>query len=99
MTAKWCRAEINVNYGGGATATVSGTWYNLTDGTSETTGTYTITAGTGFPAALTTPNTVGIYMSCYSNNATNKYMGVDYVEVQQPNLYPVGSGTTDTTGR
>lgn len=99
MTAKWCRAEINVNYGGGATATVSGTWYNLTDGISETTGTYTITAGTGFPAALTTPNTVGIYMACYSNNATNKYMGVDYVEVQQPNLYPVGSGTTDTTGR
>jgi hypothetical protein len=99
MTAKWCRAEINVNYGGSSTATVSGTWYNLTDGTSETTGTYTITAGTGFPAALTTPNTVGIYMSCYSNNATNKYMGVDYVEVQQPNLYPVGSGTTDTTGR
>jgi hypothetical protein len=99
MTAKWCRAEINVNYGGGATATVSGTWYNLTDGTSETTGTYTITAGTGFPAALTTPNGVGIYMACYSNNATNKYMGVDYVEVQQPNLYPVGSGTTETTGR
>jgi hypothetical protein len=99
MTAKWCRAEINVNYGGGATATVSGTWYNLTDGTSETTGTYTITAGTGFPAALTTPNTVGIYMACFTNNNTQKYMGVDYVEVQQPNLYPVGSGTTETTGR
>jgi len=99
MTAKWCRAEINVNYGGGATATVSSTWYNLTDGTSETTGTYTITAGTGFPAALTTPNTVGIVFGNLTVNATNKYMGVDYVEVQQPNLYPVGSGTTATTGR
>jgi hypothetical protein len=99
MTAKWCRAEIAVVYGGGSTATVTGTWYNLTDGTSETTGTYTITAGTGFPAPLTTPNTVGIYIASYSNNATAKYMGVDYVELQQPNLYPVGSGTTDTTGR
>jgi hypothetical protein len=98
MTAKWSRVEINLTYGGGATSTVSSTWYNLTDGTQETTGTYTITAGTGFPASLTTPNTCGIVMGCQTNNATNKYMGVDYVEVQQ-DLYPVGSGTTETTGR
>ncbi len=99
MTAKWCRVEFNFIYGGGATSTVSSTWYNLTDGTQETTGTYTITAGTGFPASLTTPNSCGIVVSSRSENATNKYLGVDYVEVQQPDLYPVGSGTTDTTGR
>jgi hypothetical protein len=99
MTAKWCRAEIAVVYGGGSTATVTGTWYNLTDGTSETTGTYTITAGTGFPSPLTTPNTVGIVMGSYTANATAKYMGVDYVELQQVPLLPVGSGTTETTGR
>lgn len=99
MTDKWSRAEININYGGSTTATVSGTWYNLTDGTSETTGTYTITAGTGFPNPLTTPNTIGIVMASYANNATNKYLGVDYVELQQPNLLPIGSGTTETTGR
>ena len=99
MTAKWCRVEIDIVYGGGSTATVSSTWYNLTDGTSETTGPYTITAGTGFPNPLTTPNTAGIQICSFSSNATAKYLGVDYVEVQQPNLYPVGSGTTDTTGR
>lgn len=99
MTAKWCRAEIAVVYGGATTATVTGTWYNLTDGTSETTGTYTITAGTGFPNPLTTPNTVGIVMGSYTANATAKYMGVDYVELQQVPLLPVGSGTTETTGR
>ena len=99
MTAKWCRVEINIVYGGASTATVSSTWYNLTDGTSQTTGTYTITAGTGFSNPLTTPNTAGIQICSFTSNATNKYLGVDYVEVQQPNLYPVGSGTTDTTGR
>ena len=99
MTAKWCRAEIDVNYGGGATATVSGTWYNLTDGTSETTGVYTITQGVGFPNPLTTPNTVGIVLGTLTNTSQARYMGIDYVELQQVNLLPVGSGTTETTGR
>jgi hypothetical protein len=99
MTAKWCRAEINVVYGGATTANVSGTWYNLTDGTSEATGTYVITQGVGFPNPLTTPNTVGLVMGSQTSNAVAKYLGVDYVELQQVNLLPVGSGTTETTGR
>jgi hypothetical protein len=99
MTSKWCRVEFNIVYSGSTTATVSSTWYNLTDGTSETTGTYTITAGTGFPNPLTTSNSVGVVMGNQTANNTAKYIAYDYIELQQPNLLPIGSGTTETTGR
>jgi hypothetical protein len=38
-------------------------------------------------------------MGSQTSNAVAKYLGVDYVELQQVNLLPVGSGTTETTGR
>jgi hypothetical protein len=85
------------------TFTVQGYWYNLTAGTLETSP--VITCGAGQPAPLNAfsadireANQFGIYAASGTENAANKYLGFDYVLLNQANLYPL-LGTTEATAR
>lgn len=98
MLNRWCRAGFTINYVSGNTATVQGFFTDLFSGTTETTGSYTITGGVGFPNPITTPDSCGFFQSAYSNSG-NRYFLIDYCQVEQANLYQIGVGTTQTAGR
>ena len=82
---------------------VQGFWYNLTAGTLETSPVITCGAGTpapknAFSADIREANQFGIYAMSGTENTTNKYLGLDYVLLNQANLYPL-LGTNEATGR
>jgi hypothetical protein len=89
LTGKWCRVSFDITFDG-VNYSVQSTLTNLTDGTTETTAVYPLTTGYIF-----TPNSIGLYFSSRTNNNTNKYLGIDYCELQQ-NLYDIGGGNTIT---
>jgi hypothetical protein len=89
LTGKWCRVSFDISFDG-VNYSVQSTLTNLTDGTTETTAVYTLT--TGFVFNL---NSIAPYMLSGTNNNTNKYLGIDYCELQQ-NLYNIGGGNTIT---
>lgn len=82
---------------------VQGFWYNLTAGTLETSP--VITCGAAQPAPLNAfsadireANQFGIYVMTGTEAAANRYLGLDYVLLNQANLYPL-LGTNEATGR
>ena len=103
-TNNWVRCGFTITPNQPAnTFEVQGFWYNLTVGTLETTP--VITCGAGQPAPLNAfsadireANQFGIYAACGTEASANKYMGLDYVLLNQANLYPL-LGTTEATGR
>jgi hypothetical protein len=103
-TNNWVRCGFTITPNQPAnTFTVQGFWYNLTAGTLETSP--VITCGAGQPAPLNAfsadireANQFGIYAACGTENTTNKYMGIDYILLNQANLYPL-LGTNEATGR
>ena len=73
---------------------VRGFWKNMGTGVSEFTP--IISCGVGaagnlanFPTNLQDANEVGLYAMSGTNNATNKYLGVDYVFLESQNLFQV----------
>lgn len=97
MTGKWGRCGFTINYVSGNTAQVQGFFTDLSTGITETTGVYTITGGTGFVNPITSPNACSVYHSVYGNG--QRWFLVDYVQVETPNLYQIGVGSTQTAGR
>jgi hypothetical protein len=103
-TDMWIRCGFTITPNQPAnTFEVQGFWYNLTAGTLETTP--VVVCGAGQPAPLDVfsadireANQFGIYAMSGTENATNKYMALDYVLLNQANLYPL-LGTTEATGR
>jgi hypothetical protein len=89
-TGKWCRCELNFTSGG---TVVTSTFVNLTNGTTETSSPYTLPG-----SFVTTPNSIGVFLNCGTNNSTNKYIAYDYIELTQ-SLYNVRGGITGTIYR
>ena len=87
LTGKWCRVSYDITFDG-VDYLVQSTLTNLTDGTTETTAVYPLTTGYVF-----TPNSIGLYFSTRTSDNNQKFLGVDYCELQQ-NLYNVGGGNT-----
>lgn len=82
---------------------VQGFWYNLTAGTLETSP--VVLCGAGQPAPLNAfsadireANQFGIYAACGTEANANRFLGLDYVLLNQANLYPL-LGTNEATGR
>ncbi len=87
LTGKWCRVSFDITFDG-VDYLVQSTLTNLTDGTTETTAVYPLTTGYEF-----TPNSIGLYFSTRTSDNNQKFLGVDYCELQQ-NLYNIGGGNT-----
>jgi hypothetical protein len=90
LTSKWCRATFDITEPTAGNYSVSTTLVNLTDGTTETTSAFPLVAGdfSGFK-----PQTQGLLMVSGTDNNTNKYFGVDYVQTKLK-LFPIGGGNT-----
>ena len=99
MTGKWARAGFTITYVSGNTADVQGFFTDLSTGVTETTGTYTITGGVGFPNPITNPNACSVYQSIYADAGNPRWLLIDYCQVETPNLYQIGVGSTQITGR
>lgn len=91
MTQKWSRIEFDITPLNilATSFKVNSTWYDLTSGVSYNTGDIVldgIGTWTGYSAQV-----LGITMSNYTANATNKYLYIDYVQLQMTSMFPVGA--------
>ena len=90
LTGKWCRATFDITEPTAGNYSVSTTLVNLTDGTTETTSVFPLVAGDFLDFA---PQTQGLLMVSGTDNGTNKYFGVDYIQLKQK-LFNIGGGDT-----
>lgn len=90
LTGKWCRATFDITEPTAGNYSVSTTLVNLTDGTTETTSVFPLVAGDFLDFA---PQTQGLLIVSGTDNGTNKFFGVDYIQLKQK-LYNIGGGNT-----
>jgi len=90
LNGKWCRATFDITEPTAGNYSVSTTLVNLSDGTTETTSAFPLVAGDFSDFA---PQTQGLLIVSGTDNGTNKYFGVDYVQLKQ-NLFQIGGGDT-----
>jgi hypothetical protein len=92
-TGSWCSVSIDITEPTAGNYFVQSTFSNFTTGVVETTATYPLPVG-----FLTAPNTIGLHITCGTNNNTAKFLAVDYVQLTQ-NLYNIGGGIDGTLYR
>lgn len=90
LTGKWCRATFNITEPTAGNYSVSTTLVNLTDGTTETTDAFPLTAA---DFSNFTPQTLGLHIVSGTYNGVNKFLGVDYIQLKLK-LYNIGGGNT-----